>query len=73
MPIEEKTKAKIDINLNAFYTEVVNDDNLFNSVKSFLEKDYNFIDCGLKMTAEDFGFFTKKYPSFMFWLGTLQG
>ena len=71
--IEEKTKAKIDINLNAFYTEVVNDESLFNSAKSFLGKDYNFIDCGLKMTAEDFGFFTKKYPSFMFWLGTLQG
>jgi N-acetyldiaminopimelate deacetylase len=25
------------------------------------------------MTGEDFGFFSKKWPSFMFWLGTSKG
>ena len=25
------------------------------------------------MTGEDFGFFSGKYPSFMFWLGTSEG
>jgi N-acetyldiaminopimelate deacetylase len=29
--------------------------------------------CGYKMTGEDFGYFTKLYPSFMFWLGTNKG
>jgi N-acetyldiaminopimelate deacetylase len=38
-----------------------------------LSKDFNFIDCGMKMTGEDFGFYSKKYPSFMFWLGTSTG
>jgi N-acetyldiaminopimelate deacetylase len=71
--IEDKTHSKIDIHLNAFYTEVVVDKKLYKLVKRDLEKDFNFIDCGLKMTAEDFGFFSKKYPSFMFWLGTSKG
>lgn len=71
--IENATKAKIEIKLNAFYTEVVNDKNLYEKVKKHLKSEFNFIDCGLKMTAEDFGFFTKKYPSFMFWLGTSDG
>ena len=25
------------------------------------------------MTGEDFGFFSKKWPSFMFWVGTSNG
>jgi N-acetyldiaminopimelate deacetylase len=25
------------------------------------------------MTGEDFGFFSHKFPSFMFWLGTSKG
>jgi N-acetyldiaminopimelate deacetylase len=71
--IEQEANAKIFINLNAFYAEVYVDKELFNKLKSPLQKSYNFIDCGMKMTAEDFGFFTKKYPSFMFWLGTSNG
>jgi N-acetyldiaminopimelate deacetylase len=71
--IEQETNAKIFINLNAFYAEVNVDKELFNKLKSPLQNSYNFIDCGMKMTAEDFGFFTKKYPSFMFWLGTSNG
>jgi N-acetyldiaminopimelate deacetylase len=57
----------------AHYPEVIVDNQLFNSLKNVLEKKYNFIDCGYKMTGEDFGFFSQKYPSFMFWLGTSRG
>jgi len=55
------------------YSEVVVNDDLFKKYSSLLSKEYNFIDCGSKMTGEDFGFFTKLYPSFMFWLGTAKG
>ncbi len=47
-----------------------------NCLKIFLNKltdIFPFINCGYKMTGEDFGFLSKKYPSFMFWLGTSTG
>ncbi len=71
--IENETKASIDLVYNAFYTEVINDSLLFEKVSNWLKKKYSFVDCGMKMTAEDFGFFTKRYPSFIFWLGTSLG
>lgn len=71
--IENDTDAKIELMYNAFYKEVNNDPELYTKVSKWLMNKYNFIDCGLKMTAEDFGFFTKRYPSFMFWLGTSLG
>ncbi len=45
---------------------------LKNTLRS-LSNNFNFIDCGYKMTGEDFGYFSHLYPSFMFWLGTSQG
>ena len=68
--IEKDTNAKIDLIYNAFYSEVINDPELFLKVRGWLKDKFEFIDCGLKKTAEDFGFFTKLCPSFMFWLGT---
>jgi N-acetyldiaminopimelate deacetylase len=49
------------------------DDNLFKQLSTVLSKEMDFIDCGYKMTGEDFGFFSHKWPSFMFWLGTSKG
>lgn len=70
----EKIKLKTKINYNLtqgpLYSEVIVDENLFNKYSKLLSKDFNFLDCGYKMTGEDFGYFTKLYPSFMFWLGT---
>jgi N-acetyldiaminopimelate deacetylase len=57
----------------SLYSEVVVDKLLFDKYEKILSGYYNFIDCGYKMTGEDFGFFSKKYPSFMFWLGTSNG
>lgn len=71
--IEEKIGAKIKLKLNAFYSEVKVDLKLYAQIKPMLEKYYKVVDCGVKMTAEDFGYFSKKYPSFMFWLGTSKG
>ncbi len=72
---ELKSTARINYNLHkgSLYSEVAVDDILYKQYSPLLSKNYNFIDCGSKMTGEDFGFFTKLYPSFMFWLGTSKG
>ena len=57
----------------AFYPEVTNDKDIFNRLKIVLSETNDFIDCGMKFTGEDFGFFSKKWPAFMFWLGTSKG
>lgn len=71
--IKIKTGIHYKITEGALYSEVIVDDKLFLKNKAILSRDYNFIDCGYKMTGEDFGFFSKLYPSFMFWLGTSKG
>jgi N-acetyldiaminopimelate deacetylase len=72
---EIKATSGVDFKIKkgAHYPEVIVDDNLYNTLHSALSKEYEFIDCGLKMTGEDFGFFSHKWPSFMFWLGTSKG
>ena len=61
------------ITRGAHYPEVIVDKPLFDRLSKQLSKKFNFIDCGYKMTGEDFGFFSQKFPSFMFWLGTSTG
>jgi len=65
-------KLNIDYQLikGAQYREVYNDPLLFSKARYALSRELSFINCEMKMTAEDFGYFTEKYPSFMFWLGT---
>ena len=50
--------------------EVLVDSKPYGSVKKLLSDKYNFIDCGYKMTDEDFFFFSHMYPSFTFRPGT---
>ena len=71
--LKEETGVDFSINLGAHYPEVIVNENLFNKLSQKLSGKYNFIDCGYKMTGEDFGFFSHKFPSFMFWLGTSKG
>jgi N-acetyldiaminopimelate deacetylase len=70
----EETKDKTGISYKttqgSLYAEVDNEKNLFEMCKLILSEKFSFIDCGYKMTAEDFGFISKLYSSFMFWLGT---
>lgn len=72
---EIKISTGVDFKLKkgSHYPEVIVDKNLFEKFSNHLAKKYNFIDCGYKMTGEDFGFFSHKFPSFMFWLGTSKG
>jgi len=54
----------------SLYPPVLNSRQLTSLFKKHVEeKSLSFIDCGMKYTGEDFGFFTMKYPSLMFWAG----
>jgi N-acetyldiaminopimelate deacetylase len=68
--IESKFGIKYKITTGSLYTEVDVDKKLYKQCRKALNNKYEFIDCGYKMTGEDFGFISKLYPSFMFWLGT---
>ena len=71
--IKQKTKINYKFTQGPLYSEVIVDKNLYEKYSKILSQNFNFIDCGYKMTGEDFGYFTKLYPSFMFWLGTSKG
>jgi len=71
--LKKQTGVDYKIKKGAHYPEVIVDDELYNILQPVLSKEFDFIDCGLKMTGEDFGFFSQKFPSFMFWLGTSKG
>lgn len=71
--VKNETGVDYKIIDGAHYPEVIVDEKLYNLLSKHLSKDYNFIDCGPKMTGEDFGFLSKKWSSFMCWLGTSKG
>ena len=71
--LKEQTGVDYSITLGAHYPEVIVNESLFEDLSARLSDKFDFIDCGYKMTGEDFGFFSHKFPSFMFWLGTSRG
>lgn len=71
--IKSATGVDYKIIKGAQYPEVIVDEDLYSKIDSHLKDKHSFINCGYKMTGEDFGFFSNKFPSFMFWLGTSEG
>jgi len=71
--IEQITDVMISITKGAHYPEVIVDKDLFASLSKIFSNKFTFLDCGFKLTGEDFGYISQKYPSFMFWLGTSKG
>ncbi len=71
--IKNTTGVDFKLQKGSHYPEVIVDKNLFEKISEHLSEKYTFIDCGHKMTGEDFGFISHKFPSFMFWLGTSNG
>jgi len=71
--VKSETGVDFSIVRGAQYPEVIVDENMYTKIQSLLSSENKFIDCGMKMTGEDFGFFSQKWPSFMFWLGTSKG
>jgi N-acetyldiaminopimelate deacetylase len=71
--IQQATGVKIKFEQGPNYPEVIVNPELYDKLIPELSSKFNFIDCGYKMTGEDFGFISHQYPSFMFWLGTSTG
>lgn len=71
--IEKEFGAQIQIHIGAGYPFLYNDPALTNSVKEELEKvvgKNNIVELGLRMTAEDFAFYSHHKPVCFFRLGT---
>lgn len=73
----EETKKKFDIQAEiktiSFYAPVINHQETTRQAKEkLMTAKVDWVECEAKMTGEDFGFFTERFPSFMFWLGTCQ-
>ncbi|MBM7645698.1 N-acetyldiaminopimelate deacetylase [Scopulibacillus daqui] len=68
--IEASYQCQASIDYGANYYQVYNDHTLTESFINYCkENDYAFTICPEAMTGEDFGYFLKEIPGFMFWLG----
>jgi len=71
--IAESMGGKCDVRIMHGYPSLINDDNVTKKAKilseQFLGKK-NVSDMNIRMTAEDFSYFTQKYPGTMYRLGT---
>ena len=68
--IKKESGTDFTLKTGSYYPEVFVDKTLFNAAREKLSGGHKFIECAHKFTGEDFGFIAKRYPSFMFWLGT---
>lgn len=65
---------KFSISTGSMYPPVVVEESLFENLKNIASVlNLPFVECEMKYTGEDFGFFSQRYPSLMFWLGTRKG
>jgi N-acetyldiaminopimelate deacetylase len=71
--IKNKTGVDYKFTKGAHYPELIVNNELYKKYSKLLANKFIFKDCGHKMTGEDFGFFSQKWQSFMFWLGTSKG
>ncbi|WP_257349260.1 N-acetyldiaminopimelate deacetylase [Pseudalkalibacillus decolorationis] len=65
-------ECEIDVDYGANYFQVNNEPELTNEFMDFVNKQLPELElraCDKAMTGEDFGYFLKDYPGFMFWLG----
>ncbi|SDB87091.1 N-acetyldiaminopimelate deacetylase [Pelagirhabdus alkalitolerans] len=67
---EQSHHCKIDIDYGSNYYQVFNDASFIEQFKSIVDQStLNWHDASEAMTGEDFGYFLKEIPGFMFWLG----
>lgn len=69
--IEQGFECNATIDFGANYCQVYNDEDVTGEFMTFLQNrsKIKFIECREAMTGEDFGYFLKEIPGFMFWLG----
>jgi N-acetyldiaminopimelate deacetylase len=68
--IKKEIGVDFTLKTGSYYPEVSVDKTLFNAARERLSGGRKFMECAHKLTGEDFGFIAKRYPSFMFWLGS---
>ncbi|MBM7540414.1 N-acetyldiaminopimelate deacetylase [Amphibacillus cookii] len=67
---EKSHYCKVVIDYGSNYYQVYNDPVYIEQFKTLIKQtDYNWHDAPEAMTGEDFGYFLKEIPGFMFWLG----
>lgn len=69
--IETAFDCRAEIDFGACYHQVFNDERLTREFMDWLRGrlSVRLVECGPAMTGEDFGYFLKDIPGFMFWLG----
>ncbi|MCT8139108.1 N-acetyldiaminopimelate deacetylase [Anaerobacillus sp. CMMVII] len=69
--IEVGFECKLSIDFGANYCQVYNDEKMTEPFMNFVKNraNCNLIECKEAMTGEDFGYFLREIPGFMFWLG----
>lgn len=68
--IETRFDCETSVDYGANYYMVHNDEGLVGQFKKSLEgTSIHYVDAPEAMTGEDFGYFLKEIPGFMFWLG----
>ncbi|KAB8138594.1 N-acetyldiaminopimelate deacetylase [Gracilibacillus oryzae] len=62
--------CEIAVDYGAMYYQVYNESNCVNQFQEIINStDLTYIEANAAMTGEDFGYFLKEIPGFMFWLG----
>jgi N-acetyldiaminopimelate deacetylase len=69
--IEASFQCETAVDYGSNYHQVYNHENLVQEFMSWVRtsSDMELIECPAAMTGEDFGYFLKEIPGFMFWLG----
>lgn len=71
--VEDETGLKVSVNPAAVYPEVRVDENLLSVLRRVCEENgIEFVECERKLTAEDFGYFSRHFRTLMFWFGVRQ-
>jgi len=72
--IETSTGVNVELSRGSIYRQVEVDEKLLIILKKVTkELGYQFVECEMKLTGEDFGYFSQKYPTLMFWFGCGNG
>ena len=69
----ERTGVEIEVDINRGYPCVVNDPQLTRTAAGLAGRMFTAVELGLRPTAEDFGFYCRRYPSLFYRLGVGTG
>ena len=72
--LKEKTGVDFAVERGSVYPEVRVNQNLFETLRATCQRlGFSFVECDMKWTGEDFGYFSQVFPSLSFWFGVGEG